>query len=391
MTRPPLRLALDVGTVMTRIAVDGPRPRLMTSDAPEGVMRDRVRAALRMAPRPADEICVALPDAWFSGHVPDAGCQEEVRYACEDEPGAERIIWAGQLAAVAAWHGRQRGPGRYLICDIGYAGVRTGSFTVTGGSVRTEMALSQGGGGWTEFDRAVRAVVDGDPLPGRWWEQAVAQADRAAQVFKNAAASPDHGDDRAYRLAGRREHRFTARQMMDCFAPTRDRLGTGISAVLGAGSPDTVVLTGGLGWFPLASQVVRDMVDLDPVVADPGTAVRGALLFARREVSVEIPAGLGEVSLPMNRVRDGFLEEEGLELPWAEPFASPPAGMPPLHGEELVLMISGQYRTVRLPGLVPGPYRIGVRPGWSGSGVLVVRPAVGDSAHIVSLDATATP
>jgi hypothetical protein len=122
-------------------------------------------------------------------------------------------------------------------------------------------------------------------------------------------------------------------------------------------------------------------------VTGPGEAVRGALQFARGEMSVGLPSALGTVSVPVNRVRGGLLEEESLELPWTEPFASLPEAMPPLDGEELVLSISGQYRAVRLPGPVPGPYRIGVRPGWSGSGVLVVRPAVGGPARVVSLAA----
>jgi len=369
--------------------VDDGCAELMTGETPRGPLRDNVSRALRTAPRPAGQICVTLPDAWFSGSVPEARQYEEIRYACEDGLGLGRITWVGQLAAVAARQATQHGPGRYLIGDIGYAGVRVGSFTISGRNVRTDAVLTRDGGGWAEFDQAVRAAVDGDQLPGDWYEQATMQAERAAEVFKRAAASPDHGDDRAYRLAGRREHRLTARQMTACFAPVMERLRAGVSAVLGAGSPGIVVLTGGLAWFPLAGQVIRDMLAREPVIAGTGESVRGALLFARGEVSQELPAGLGAVSLPVNRVHGGFLREESLELPWTEPFASPPGGIPPLDGEELVLRVAGQYRTFRLPGLVPGPHLIGVRPGWSGPGVLVVRPAAGGSVHVVSLDAAA--
>jgi hypothetical protein len=391
VTGTPRYLALDVGAAITRIAVDDTGSELMTGKTPPGSMRDNVSRALRTAPRPAGRLCVTLPDAWFSGSVPAARQYEEVRYACEDELGLGRIIWVGQLAAVATGQAARRGPGRYLIGDIGYTGVRVGSFTVSGTNVRTEAVLTQDGGGWADFDQAVRAAVDGDQLPADWYEQAKTQAERAAEVFKRAAASPDHGDDRAYRLAGRREHRLTARQMTACFAPVLDRLRAGVSAVLGAGPPGTVVLTGGLAWFPLAGQAIRDMLAQEPVIAGTGESVRGALLFARAEMSQDLPAGLGPVSLPVHRVHDGFLREESLELPWTEPFAGPPGKMPPLDREELILRVGGQYRTFRLPGLVPGPHLIGVRPGWSGPGVLVVRPAAGGSAHVVSLDEAAEP
>lgn len=385
MTAAPY-LALDVGAASTRVASHGTLTRLVTSRTPGGTTADRVRAALSMSPRPAAEVCFALPDAWFRGDVAGVRSHEEVRQACEDE-GAARVIWAGQLAAVAASCATRQGPGRYLVCDIGYGGVRAGLFTAGGGTVRTEAALGGDGGGWSDFDRAVRAAVGHDRLPENWYAQAIKQADRARAVFENAMASPDHGDDRAYRLAGQQEHRLTARQVMECFAPVTERLAAGIAAVSGAGSPDAVVLTGGLGWFPLAALTVKEMTGLEAAVTGPDEAVRGALLFARGQVSAAPPDGLGTVSLPVNRVRAGLLEEQGITLPWDEPFARLPGDMPPLDQEELTLMISGQYRTVRLPGLVPGPHRIGVRAGWSGTAVLVVRPAAGNTAHVVSLAA----
>jgi hypothetical protein len=172
---------------------------------------------------------------------------------------------------------------------------------------------------------------------------------------------------------------------MHCFAPARERLVAGIAAVRGAGSPDTVVLTGGLRWFPLASLAVREITGMDAVVCGPDETVRGALLFARREVNTESPAGRETVSLPVNRVSAGLLEERQLELPWNETLLGPADGMPPLVTEDLVLMISERYRTVRLPGLVSGAYRIGVRAGWSGAGVLVARSAGRGTVHVVSL------
>lgn len=388
MSAAPLHLGLDVGTAMTRIAADGTRTRVLTSRTPAGTMPDRVRAALGMVPRPVGRTCVIVPDAWFGGTVSGALAYEKVRHACEDEYGIERITWAGQMAAVAASCSGQRGQGNYLVCDIGYAGVRAGSFTVGDGTVRTTLVMHADGCGWSDFDRSVRGAVGDDPLPHDWYTQAAQQADRAGEVFKNAAASPDHEDDRAYRLTGQREHRLTARQMMDCFAPVREALGACVTAAAGAGWSGTVVLTGGLGWFPLAGLTVSEAARTaaaDIVVTRPDEAVRGALLFARREVSAEPPAGPGAVSLPMHRVSAGLLVQESLDLPWHEPFARPPEGTLSLDREELVLMIAGQYRTFRLPGLVPGRYRIGVRAGWSDPGVLIVRAETGDIAHIISL------
>jgi hypothetical protein len=212
-------------------------------------------------------------------------------------------------------------------------------------------------------------------------------------VLKTAAAAAgradERADERAYRLTGRREHWLTARQVMACFAPVRERLAAGIAAVGGAGSFDSVVLTGGLGWFPLASVAVSEITGVEATVTGPDETVRGALLLARREVSEQPPAGLEPASLPVNRISAGLLEEGRLRLPWNEPLAGPSEGVPPLDGEDLVLMISGRYRSVRLPGLRPGEYLIGVRAGWSGAGVLVVRAAAGDAVHVVALAAAA--
>jgi hypothetical protein len=385
MTTAPFYLALDVGAAVTRIATLSTRIRTITDRTPAGTIADRVRAALRMAPGRPSEVCVTVPDAWFSGSVRGARSYEEIRSACEDQLGLRGVIWTGQLAAVAARCGRQQGPGRYLVCDVGYAGVRTGSFAVGDGTVRTEAIFERDGGGWRDFDRAFRAVAGADPLPEKWYEQAVEQAGQAFGAFSKAMASPDREDDQAYRLTGHRDHPLTVRQMMDCFAPVRERLEAGLAAASGGGAPGTVVLTGGLGWFPLANLTVRKLTGIAPTVTGLNESVRGALLMASREVIAEPPAGRATVSLPMNRIQAGLLEEAALELPWDRPFAEPPGGTLPLDSEELVLMISGQYRTVRLPGLVPGPYRIGVRAGWSVPGVLVVRPAADGAVQVVSL------
>jgi hypothetical protein len=51
----------------------------------------------------------------------------------------------------------------------------------------------------------------------------------------------------------------------------------------------------------------------------------------------------------------------------------------------LVLQVNGRSTTARLPELIPGPYQIGVRTGWSGSSALIARPVGGGEPVVVPL------
>jgi hypothetical protein len=110
-------------------------------------------------------------------------------------------------------------------------------------------------------------------------------------------------------------------------------------------------------------------------------AVTGALLLSPRPS--DAPAGLPDVSLPMNEVRDGLLTEVSQPVPWTRPFA----GHGPLQVSEprVTVDVGGRRAIMPAPGLAAGWYRIGVRPAWAGTGVLILRGASGD-IHVLPLD-----
>jgi hypothetical protein len=72
-------------------------------------------------------------------------------------------------------------------------------------------------------------------------------------------------------------------------------------------------------------------------------------------------------------------------LPWTAPFAPLPGGALTIGTERLDLAVDGRSRVARLPGLAPGPHRVGVRPSWPGPGVLVVRSIAAESVHVIPL------
>jgi hypothetical protein len=320
--------------------------------------------------------------------VAGASLQEDVRYECEDVAGAGPVTWTGQLAAVAALSAKQHGPGRYLVCDLGGTGVRAGMFGVLDGNVQVIATHTEDGGGWRDFDAAIRAGVAAG-LPDAWYDQAqtARQADRAKAVLEDAARSPEeYGDTRVYRINGPGgDIDVPARLLTGSFASASRLLRVAVEAVTGTERPERVALVGGLSWLPLAVRAIVDATGASPLMAGLDAAARGALLFARGEVSLALPAECQAVMLPTHRIRDGLLEEVSVTLPWTEQFATLPGGALTIDREELELTVAGQTRTARLRGLVPGPHRIGVRPAWPGPGILVVRPVTGGTAHVVPL------
>jgi hypothetical protein len=380
----PLYLAVDVGSAEIKIAVDGqaqapvpiPAPRDMHAAALEALSAAQLQ-------RPLSGICIASPEAWLS--VADAGSQELLREAWEDRIGIQGITWAGQLTSVAALVSRQRGPGRYLVCDIGASGVRVGMIAVSGTTVSVE-SVSGAGGGWLQFDQAVRRIA-GDVLPEAWHEQAAGQDERLGLVVADAAASPDHLGARALRITLHDSVcDLTAGQVLDCFAATQASLLEHCSQVMGGGPPDTAVLTGGFGWFPLATSVIASVAGSEPLMTGQDTAARGALLFARKEIRLA-PEGKERVEVPAHRIRDGILEPVSVEIPWTRPFASPPDGNLMLTSQDLHLRVADQPCRARLAGLRPGPYRIGVRASWAGTSFVVARPESGDEVYAAAIDA----
>ena len=293
--------------------------------------------------------------------------------------------------AAAAGQPSHAAQSRLLVCDIGACGVRIALCEIADRVVRPLAVRTAADGGWRDFDAAVQAALaaDDDPQLRQWFVAARAQEQRAVQVLGDAADDPDFRGTRVYRITGRnRHHDLDAGQLMDCFAATEQRLRAGISAVLGDVTPTAAVVTGGLAWFPLVAQVVTDAAMITPEILGPDAAVRGALLISLGALQLARPS-LPTVRLPMHQVRNGLLEDVRLPLPWTSSFA--PMGDDPLilEGPDLVLEVDGQLRAIHLPHVVPGRYRIGIRPARSGPGLLVLRPdgPAGDQAvHVDSLD-----
>lgn len=381
-----MTLAVDLGGLTIKIAGDD---GITAVPAPDDGPRAGIRAVLA-AGRPRGSCCVAVPEAWLTDDAAGASLLEQVRYECEDVAGAGPVSWTGQLAAVAALAAREHGDGRFLVCDVGGGGVRAGVLGVSAGTVEIGAVSTADGGGWRAFDAAIRSRADAR-LPAAWYGQAAGQERRAADVLADALASPeDYGDTRVYRISGPDGLvDLGARDVIASFGPTLDRLRSVIGAVTPVGLPGGVVLTGGLGWLPLAARAVTDLTGTPPVMAHVDAAARGALLFARGEARLTSPV-CQPVTAPAHGIRNGRLEEVSVTLPWTAPFGTPPDGPLMIDRDELELTVGGQSWSARLPGLVPGPHRIGVRPTWPGSGVLVVRPVTGDTVHVVPLARSAS-
>jgi len=391
MTGAPAHLALDAGTAAAKLAFDQPGESVITSPAPGGDWRVRLTAAFTAAGLVrSGRISLTVPEAWLDASVDGTAALESLRQACE-ELGIARVTWVSQLAAVAALAAQRRPPGCYLVCDIGAAGVRTAAVNVTGPAVQIMAAHSAAGGGWRDFDASVRARFrggEGDPLPADWHQLAASpDHDRRARIlFGRVAAAPGLKESPLYTFTGPHgECHLLTGEVIDCFAPTRERIQAGVAHALAGRTADVVVLTGGLGWLPLAQAVLAEAAGAGPVVEETGAAARGALLFAQGTVHLAWPGPLAPAAMPAHRLRNGELEEVSVVLPWTEPFASPDGGPVQLEEPELTVDVAGRRRTVPLPGLVPGPCLVGVRPGWSGSAALVVRPADGGAPIVAAL------
>lgn len=394
---PAASVAVDVGTLTTKVAVAraGAAPQLssLTTAAGSGrvFLSEVVAKARAQLGGRLPQICFAVPDSWLSAEVAGGQAYEEFRHVVEDEMGLAELSWIGHAPAVtaaAADRWPDAGDGRYLICDIGGSGVRAAVCEVTGQEIRLVAACAAVGDGEQEFGtRALAAAQAESDLGPAGWHAQIRQQPRLALVLERAVADPSFLDTPACTLVGaNRSYGLTGGQLVDSFAPTAERLRAGISAVLAGERPAVAVLTGGLGWFPLAARAVAEAAGVAPKIADPQAAAAGALLVCRGVLHLA-PISGPPVHLPVHQVKHGLLEEERLELPWTRSFAS-------LGGEPLVLdttqvplEISGRPRTVRLPGLTPGSYLIGVRPGSPWRGLLVLREADSDDAvHISPLD-----
>jgi hypothetical protein len=241
-------LGIDIGALTVKIATAS---GVRTLSAPADGPAEAVRAALADVRVPG-AICVAVPDTWLSGAVVGATRQEEVRHECEDQAKIGQVGWAGQLAAASTFAAASCGQGRYLVCDIGGTGVRAGMLSVSGSAVRIEATHAEAGGGWLEFDAAVRAALPREQaarLPITWYEQAAREKqDRAVMVLAAALSGIEEElDTPVYRITGTGDDMvLTAGTLIDAFAPAELRLRTAIAAVRGDARPERAVLAGGL-------------------------------------------------------------------------------------------------------------------------------------------------
>jgi hypothetical protein len=384
------RVAVDLGSRLAKIVPVGD---------PGGPDRLRLRsgsdrAVLAEVAATEAEVCLAVPDAWLDGSEAGGRKQEALRQIAEDEFMLGPVTWAGQLAAVAALAASREDaagpdPRRYLVCDAGATGVRVALCEVSAApgaryAVRQVGVHAVAGGGWRDFDDAVRTETGAGTDPGleTWYEQAMAQAKRARMVFDRAESAPDFLAARIYTLTGAgASYELTGAQAARCFAPTAARIKAGVAAVLAGagrasadeGSALTTVLTGGLAWFPLAAATLSESSGCAPLILRLEAAARGALLLADDQ------AGLGDVgrpavSVPMHEVKDGLLTEVSVPLPWTASFGKTDQPLY-IEGAELTLDIGASRVTVPLPGLAAGPYRTAARPSWAGRGILVLRSA----------------
>lgn len=388
-------IALDVGSVTAKVAVAGSEGALRRSSvaASPGSRRVALSAALAAVRTDLggdpDSVCFAVPDVWLSADPAGGRAFEDFRYLAENGLGLGGASWTGHAVAVtAAATGRwpAAGDGRYLICDIGASGVRTAVCAVAGQQVALVTSAAAAGYGAAHFvaNATSAAGAQGDPGLGDWLP-AIRDQPRLVVALERAAVDPAFLETRACTLTGAAgSYSLTAGQLTDSFAPVAQALRAGVLELLDGEPPTVAVLTGGLGWFPLAAHAVAAAAGVTPKVADTDTAAVGALLLHRGSMR-QAPVSLPPVKLPVHQVRNGLLEEERLDLPWSRSFA-------PLDGEPITcesdqvgLDIAGKPYLVRLPGLRPGRYQIGVRPAHPGRGLLVLRAAGSPSRNAVHI------
>ena len=378
-------VAVDAGTVMTRIAVARPGSEPAISSLPSAragrgsFVADVLREAIGGLNGSAGRACVAVPDSWLDGDVGGAAAHEAMRHAVEYDIG-RAITWVGQMSAVAALAAEDpelAGSGECLVCDVGGTGVRAGLFDISGRIVRPICVAGSDGGGWADLDAAIRSApgMDADELPADWF--ASARHQRAGLLLKQAKADPGYRDAPVYSFPGRDGVRdVTAGWLLDHFEPAVKRIRALIADVVGQHSPATAVLAGGMATFPPVAEVVADGAGVAPAVLGADAAVRGALSVASGTVTLQ-EILLPPVSLPAHEVRGGLLVERRLPLPWPAPPEGDAEVPLVLADQALTVDVDGALQTVHLPDFAPGPYRIRIRPGGHGRALLVLRPDFG--------------
>jgi len=389
-------VALDVGASVTKVAVTGPdgEPRSHSMVTAAGSCRAALSAALAAARADLGSapgsVCFAVPDFWLSADPAGGRAFEEFRHVAEDKLGLGGLSWAGQGVAVTAAVASQQptaGNGRYLVCDVGARGVRAAVCELAGQEVRLVTAVATERDGAADFAARAAGAAGAHDDPGLGdWLTAIRSQPRLAVTLERAAVDRAFLATPACTLTGARSYRLTAGQLADSFAPTAQALTVGVEAVLGGDRPAVAVLTGGLGWFPLAGKAVAAAAGRAPVLAEAAAAAAGALLLGQGQLR-EAAASLPPVTLPARQIRNGLLEAAHLIVPWSRSFAPIDGGPISCDSDVLELDIAGRPRSARLPGIRPGRYQIGVRPAHPGRGLLVLRAASPrEAVHIAAID-----
>lgn len=344
-------------------------------------LRDRARDDRH----PCDRICVAVPDTWLDGDEAGAREHEAMRAAVENGHLSDQVLWAGQLSATVAGAIARVGDNverSYLACDAGGSGIRAGLFTTSQGTVRQVRVCDAPGGGCSDFDSGIRSAIAGEPLPPmeQWFAAATKLSSRATVVLRRAGADDSFRDAPVYERAGL-TNALTAGLLLDAFEPTARRLRSTVADALAGTTPDAALLAGGLAWFPSVTDVLSEIVQAPLENLGAEAAVSGTLAYASGQVQMA-SASYPEVALPAHEIRAGLLIETRLPLSWSSATSkSAPTLM--LDGDVVVVDVAGTMRTVHVPGLVPGPYRLGIRPGGAGRALLVLRPDYGPSQNIL--------
>ena len=110
--------------------------------------------------------------------------------------------------------------------------------------IRIMAAAGADGGGWHDFDTAVRAQVpEGRQLPADWYRLVADQDRRARTVLNQAAVSARYRETPVTDLAA--PHELLAGQLVDCFAPVEQRLRAAATRVLQGSAAEMAVRPAG--------------------------------------------------------------------------------------------------------------------------------------------------
>ncbi|WP_242888237.1 hypothetical protein [Actinomadura litoris] len=416
----PVAVALDVGTATTRIALSQRSgvPVVESRPTPRGdlavFLSKLLESGRKRAPGTIGRTTVTVPESWLDGTPYGIRAYERLRWTLLEELGWPDVGWLSQAACVAADALARAGrpaEGSVLVCDLGARTTGAALCEAAEGTLRvTSVAVAEGGG--RAFDTAVAASAASLPVssaPAAPSATAVGPAAGFAELFEGARARhgrraavvlprawshPRYRDAPVYRVG---DADVTAGTLISAFSATATALRSVVSrALAGSAPPRAIAVSGKFGVFPLVSRVLMDELapPEPPMVLGPAAAVRGALRIAAGGMAVAGPER-PSVVLPLHRLRHGLLEVREVPLDPSAEFAVQDGYAVlvevPAEGPKLfAVKVDGRDVPVRLPGLAPGRYRVGLRPSHACPGVLVLAPAAGGEPRHYPIDPDGT-